>query len=204
MKATSRRSVVLMVCATALLATGALSVRASTGLDASAAPSAVKVPDCVSVMLTADGPTPSLEGLVGAASAILVVDVLEVGKAQWDTPGAVRPDQAMLRSAHALIVRPLTLSVKEVWTGHVVPGELRAYLVGGSVGCDSTLVASPIDVSPGQYVAVAVRRNAGDSKSIGDLAVAEMWAVSDGVVKTDVAGAVPLTAIRQTVASLAP
>lgn len=202
MNATSKR-LALMLGVAVLLTIGALNVSASTGFDPSAAPSAVKEPDCLSVMLTADGPTPSLEGLVGAASAILVVDVVQVGNARWDTPGGARPDQATLRSAHALIVRPVTLSVKEVLTGGVVPGALHAYLVGGSVGCDNTLVESPVDVSPGQYVAVAVKRNAGDSKAVGDFALAKMWAVSDGVAKTDVAGAVPLTAIRQTIASLA-
>ncbi len=189
------RHLVVTAALTLLVGSATATALASTGPDP-LKPVPISDPACVTQMLVADGPSPALADLVNASSTTGIVQVKGVGDAQWTTADGRRP--ASLKGTQAVIARPVTLTTQEVWKGSsgTATTAWTGLLVGGTVGCDTTLVGSQPEVTPGVYVAMTIERSSPGAATAGPTVIAELWPVADGEVKTDLFGSIPLTTLR--------
>ncbi len=189
-----RRFMILLVAMLALPLMGAVQAMAAGGPVDKPRERTNELPDCISLVRIGDGPELTVDLLAQSGASVALVNVVEVGPAQWTTLDGKRPTGVQeLRESSAGIVRPVEMELEMPLIGEPSKGTIHGYVLGGQVGCDTLVVENPIDPRAGSYVAVIV--SDGDPISANEAPIAYLWPVSNGVVASPELGSIGVDAL---------
>jgi hypothetical protein len=146
----------------------------------------------------------SLAAIARSSKAVVLVTVLEVGAAQWNTPDRRAP--AHPHPDPTDVIRLARVRVDELLAGGLA-SDVVAFS-GGTVGCWSFLMdETPSELRPGDRYVLIIREGGLEAFLPGVMLVSRTWTFAGGRVAAPLAGPMTLAEFRAQIrepASLAP
>lgn len=146
-------------------------------LDPGVAPADLPKEACGRYTTTTDRVPPNLAALATNSAALVEGTIVDVGKAQWNTPDGrppVRPDIEASR-----VIRLVRLSVKSTLSGSLASAVIA--VPGGTVGCGTFETdVIPGDLAPGFEGLFFVGHDTPRTGMKETLVASEIWPVVDG------------------------
>ncbi len=156
-------------------------------------------PDCI-VIASYSSAAPPTTDWMRQSDLIAPGTVERVDPAEWSTPGAVRPDPALVRTGRssAVIWRPVQVGFEQAWRG-TLAGVTKTVVVGGTVGCDSYATDNdPGLVAGSRDVLFLGQIQDGNGQLSGIVSVYEAWPIgADGLVSRPVEEPIALEKLRR-------
>lgn len=151
---------------------------------------------CLTTGTSVDYVPVSVEQMALASDAVVIGRVVGVGAPQWNTedggPPQTRPEQDASR-----VMRLIRIAVDTPLVGRT-GDRITAWIPGGTIGChEFRMDGFPDPIDAGASFAFFIDDVAPRTGLEGVVQAREMWAVTDGVVRTPIEGDIELGSFMQ-------